>query len=154
MAQNTTREPAQEKSVSQTNHDVPDGIVAHRKTLRALGGFVALGVAMSVLIVGLGLLVLPGAITGVLGFVLIVIALPALPLFGIPAAGGFINYVGGFITSAAVWWIAGHYAGLRASRLVIASWPEWRREFRPLAIGIVLGSLISLALAAVVLGVL
>ena len=106
MVQNTTREPAQEKSVSQTNHDVPDGIVAHRKTVRALGGFVALGGAMSVLIAGLGLLVLPGAITGVLGFVLIVIALPTLPLFGIPAAGGFINYVGGFITSAVVWWIS------------------------------------------------
>jgi len=140
--------------VSQSNRDVPDGIVAHRKTIRALGGFVALGVAMSVLIVGLGLLVLPGAITGVLGFVLIVIALPTLPLFGIPAAGGFIIYVGGFITSAALWWIVGHYASRRASRIVIASWPEWRAEFRPLAIGVVLGSLISLALAAVVLGVL
>ena len=154
MAQNSTREPAQEESASLENRVVPDGIVAHRKALRALGGFVALGVAMSVLIVGLGFLVLPGAVTGVLGFVLIVIALPTLPLFGVPAAGGFLIYAGGFITSAALWWIAGHYASLRASRRVIASWPEWRGEFRPLAIGVVLGSLISLALAAVVLGVL
>ncbi|NQV98051.1 MAG: hypothetical protein HQ486_09655 [Acidimicrobiaceae bacterium] len=154
MAQNTTREPAQENSASQKIRVVPDGIVAHRKTVRALGGLVALGVAMSVLIVGLGLLILPGAITGVLGFVLIVIALPTLPLFGVPAAGGFISYTGGFITSVALWWIVGHYASRRASRLVIASWPEWRGEFRPLAIGVVLGSLISLALAAVVLGVL
>jgi len=53
-----------------------------------------------------------------------------------------------------LWWMIGHYAAVRAIRLPIVSWPEWRREFRPLAIGVMSGSLISLAIAAVVLGVL
>lgn len=77
-----------------------------------------------------------------------------MPLFGVPAAGGLIRYALSFISSVALWWIIGHYAGRRAIRAVIASWPEWRREFQPLAIGLMLGSLISLALAAIFLGVL
>ena len=102
---------------------------------------------------GLFLIVLPGSFTGLIGFILTVIALPTLPLFGVPAAGGVIRYALSFISSALLWWVVGHYAARRAVQLTISSWPEWINEFRPLAIGVVLGSLISLALAAVVLGV-
>lgn len=133
---------------------VPDGIVAHRNLVRKRGGLIAVVLAVSVLAVGVALLVLPGSLTGLLGFVLTIIALPTLPLFGIPAAGGFVRYALGFVSSLMLWWVVGHYAGLRAIRAVIASWPEWRKEFQPLAIGLILGSLISLALAAIVLGVL
>ena len=122
--------------------------------VRKRGGLIAVVLAVSVLAVGVALLVLPGSLTGLLGFVLTIIALPTLPLFGIPAAGGFVRYALGFVSSLMLWWVVGHYAGLRAIRAVIASWPEWRKEFQPLAIGLILGSLISLALAAIVLGVL
>ena len=133
---------------------VPDGIVAHRNAVRQRGGIIAVALALGVLVVGLVLLALPGSLTGLLGFVLTLIALPTMPLFGVPAAGGFSLYALSFVSSVLLWWIIGHYASLRAIRAVIASWPEWRREFRPLAIGLVLGSLISLALAALVLGAL
>lgn len=118
-----------------------------------MGGFFAIALSIAVLIVGLLLLVLPGSITGVPGFVLTVIALPTLPLFGVPATGGFVRYFLSLITSLFLWWVIGHYAARRAIQSTISSWPEWLREFRPLAIGVVLGSIISLALAAAVLGV-
>ena len=118
-----------------------------------MGGFFAIALSIAVLIVGLLLLVIPGSITGVPGFVLTVIALPTLPLFGVPATGGFIRYFLSLISSLFLWWVIGHYAARQAIQSTISSWPEWLREFRPLAIGIVLGSIISLALAAAVLGV-
>ena len=133
---------------------VPDGIVAHRDLVRQRGGLISVGLALAILVVGLGLLALPGSLTGLLGFVLTFIALPTMPLFGIPAAGGLSLYALSFILSVLLWWILGHYASLRAIRAVIASWPEWRREFRPLAIGLVLGALFSMMLAALVLGAL
>ena len=133
---------------------VPDGIVAHRNLVRQRGGLISVGLALVILVVGLGLLALPGSLTGLLGFVLTFIALPTMPLFGIPAAGGLSLYALSFISSVLLWWILGHYASLRAIRAVIASWPEWRREFRPLAIGLVLGALFSMMLAALVLGAL
>ena len=133
---------------------VPDGIVAHRNAVRQRGGLIAVALSLGVLVVGLVLLALPGSLTGLLGFVLTFIALPTMPLFGIPASGGFTLYTMSFFSSVLLWWIIGHYASIRAIREIIASWPEWRREFRPLAIGLVLGSLISLALAALILGAL
>ena len=136
-----------------TSTAVLDGIDAHRDTVRKMGGFFAIALSIAVLIVGLLLLVIPGSITGVPGFVLTVIALPTLPLFGVPATGGFIRYFLSLISSLFLWWVIGHYAARRAIQSTISSWPEWLREFRPLAIGIVLGSIISLALAAAVLGV-
>ena len=139
---------------SREHRIVPDGIVAHRNAVRQRGGIISVALALSILFFGLVLLLLPGSLTGVLGFIFTFIALPTMPLFGVPAAGGFMRYALSFVSSIALWWIIGHYAGLRAVRAVIASWPEWRREFQPLAIGLVLGSLFSLALAALMLGVL
>ncbi|GBL20999.1 hypothetical protein EMGBS4_10590 [Acidimicrobiaceae bacterium] len=142
------------KKVSKTLPAILDGIDAHRNTVRTKGGFFAIALSIAVLTIGLLLIALPGSITGVPGFVLTVIALPTLPLFGVPAAGGFVRYLLSLISSLFLWWVIGHYAARRAIQSTISSWPEWLREFRPLAIGIVLGSLISLAIAAAVLGVL
>jgi hypothetical protein len=141
------------RRTQKTSPAVLDGIDAHRNTVRTMGGFFAIALSIAVLIVGLLLLVLPGSITGVPGFVLTVIALPTLPLFGVPATGGFVRYFLSLVTSLFLWWVIGHYAARRAIQSTISSWPEWLREFRPLAIGVVLGSIISLALAAAVLGV-
>jgi hypothetical protein len=141
------------RRTEKTSPAVLDGIDAHRDTVRKMGGFFAIALSIAVLIVGLLLLGLPGSITGVPGFVLTVIALPTLPLFGVPATGGFVRYFLSLISSLFLWWVIGHYAARRAIQSTISSWPEWLREFRPLAIGIVLGSIISLALAAAVLGV-
>ncbi|MEI8022946.1 MAG: hypothetical protein WCH63_02015 [Actinomycetota bacterium] len=141
------------RRIQKTSPALLDGIDAHRNTVRKMGGFFAVVLSIAVLIVGLLLLVLPGSITGVPGFVLTVIALPTLPLFGVPAIGGFVRYFLSLISSLFLWWVIGHYAARRAVQSTISSWPEWLREFRPLAIGVVLGSIISLALAAAVLGV-
>ena len=141
------------RKTQKTSPAVLDGIDAHRDTVRKMGGFFAIALSIAVLIVGLLLLVIPVSITGVPGFVLTVIALPTLPLFGVPATGGFIRYFLSLISSLFLWWVIGHYAARQAIQSTISSWPEWLREFRPLAIGVVLGSIISIALAAAVLGV-
>ena len=78
---------------------VPDGIVAHRNAVRQRGGIIAVALALGVLVVGLVLLALPGSLTGLLGFVLTFIALPTMPLFGVPAAGGFSLYALSFVSS-------------------------------------------------------
>lgn len=114
----------------------------------------AVASALVILTIGLLMLALPGSLSGLVGFVLTLVALPTLPLFGVPASGGLTIYGLGFLSSMALWFVIGHYASLRALRAVIASWPEWRSEFGPLAIGLALGSLISLGLAGLILGVL
>ena len=65
--------------------------------MRQRGGLIAVALALAVLVVGLVLLALPGSLTGLLGFVLTFIALPTMPLFGVPAAG-----VGGATNGAAL----------------------------------------------------
>lgn len=70
-----------------------------------------------------------------------------------PAVGGFVRYFLSVVSSLFLWWVIGHYAARRAIQSTISSWPEWLREFRPLAIGVALGSIISLVLAAAILGV-
>ncbi|MSZ67793.1 MAG: hypothetical protein F2712_03895, partial [Actinobacteria bacterium] len=61
------------RKTQKTSPAVLDGIDAHRDTVRKMGGFFAIALSIAVLIVGLLLLVIPGSITGVPGFVLTVI---------------------------------------------------------------------------------
>jgi hypothetical protein len=133
---------------------VPDGIIAHRTSVRNKGGLVASGLALGMALGGLVLVGLPGSLFGAIGFLIIVAALPTLPMFGVPAVSGTVVYLLAAATSLGLWFALGHVSAVRATRRAVSGWQEWRREFRPLAIGVWLGAIIALAVAALILGAL
>ena len=105
-------------------------------------------------LVGLVLVGLPGSLFGAIGFLIIVVALPTLPMFGVPAVSGTTVYLLAATTSIGLWFALGHVSAVRATRRAVSGWREWRREFRLLAIGVWLGAIIALAVAALILGAL
>lgn len=90
---------------------------------------------------------------GVPGFVLAIVALPTLPMTGIPVMGGTSRWFVAIASSAAVWFVVGAVASRRAASRPLSSWPEWRREWLRLAFGIWLGALVGIALAGTILSV-
>ena len=133
---------------------VVDGIIANRNLIRKRGGVVAVGMSASLALVGLVLVALPGSLLGVIGYLVLVIALPVLSIAGVPAVSTFASYTIATLASAAIWFTLGQISAIRATRRAIAGWPEWLREFRPLAIGVAIGAVLALALSAIVLGAL
>ena len=53
-----------------------DGIFFHRTQVRQRGGLIAVGSSIAISLVGLLLVALPGSLFGVLGILLLLIALP------------------------------------------------------------------------------
>ena len=133
---------------------VVDGIIANRNLVRKRGGVVAVAMSASLAIVGLILLALPGSLLGMLGYLILVIALPVLSIAGVPAVSTFVSYTLATLASAAIWFALGQVSAIRATRRAVVGWPEWAREFRPLAIGVAIGAVLALALSAIVLGAL
>ncbi|NDA77536.1 MAG: hypothetical protein EBY07_07005 [Actinobacteria bacterium] len=126
---------------------VPDGIRHHRLMVRRFGPLIAIAAA-AMLLVGSN-----SAIRGVPGFILAVAAVPTLPLFGVPVMGGNVRWLLALVSSAALWFSVGVLAARRSTADVVSSWPEWRREYLRLAIGVWVGALLGLAVAATVLSV-
>jgi hypothetical protein len=113
-------------------------------------------VAIATVLGGLSALLLVGsnsALRGIPGFILAIAAVPTLPLMGVPVMGGTTRWVLALITSGVVWYFVGRLAAIRATARPVAGWPEWRREWARLAIGIWVGSLVGLGLAATLLSV-
>lgn len=133
---------------------VVDGIIANRNLVRKRGGVVAVAMSASLALVGLILVALPGSLLGMLGYLVLVIALPVLSIAGVPAVSTFASYTLATLASAAIWFALGHVSAIRATHRAVAGWPEWAREFRPLAIGVAIGAVLALALSAIVLGAL
>ena len=133
---------------------VVDGIIANRNLVRKRGGVVAVAMSASLALVGLILLALPGSLLGILGYLILVIALPVLSIAGVPAVSTFASYILATLASAAIWFALGQVSAIRATRRAVVGWPEWAREFRPLAIGVAIGAVLALALSAIVLGAL
>jgi hypothetical protein len=133
---------------------VPDGIIANRALVRSRGAVTAAGFAASVALVGVALLALPGALLGILGFLLMIAALPTLPMFGVPATAGATVYLLGVVTSLGAWIAIGHLAALRASKRAVVDWSDWRREFVPLALGLLFGGVLALIIGGLILGAL
>ena len=133
---------------------VVDGIIANRNLVRKRGGVVAVAMSASLALVGLILLALPGSLLGMFGYLILVIALPVLSIAGVPAVSTFVSYTLATLASAAIWFALGQVSAIRATRRAVVGWPEWAREFRPLAIGVAIGAVLALALSAIVLGAL
>ena len=133
---------------------VPDGIIANRVLVRQRGAVTAAGFAAAIALVGAALIALPGSLTGILGFLLLVASLPTLPMFGVPAVTGGTVYLLGVLSSLGAWMAIGHVAALRASRRAVVDWTDWRREFVPLALGLLFGGVLALIIGGLVLGAL
>ena len=122
--------------------------------MRKHGGVVAVGMSASLALFGLILVALPSSLLGIVGYLVLVIALPVLSIAGVPAVSTFASYTIATLASAAIWFGLGQVSAIRATRRAVAGWPEWVREFRPLAIGVAIGAVMALALSGIVLGAL
>jgi hypothetical protein len=107
-----------------------------------------LGIVSALLLIGSG-----SAWRGIPGFVLAIMALPTLPLTGIPVMGGALRWLVAIATSAVVWAALGVIAARRSTSRVMTSWKEWRREWFRLAIGVWVGALVGIGVAATLLSV-
>ncbi len=90
---------------------------------------------------------------GIPGFVLAIAAIPTLPMTGIPVMGGSLRWLLAIASSAVMWFVIGAVSARRSSSRAIASWPEWRREWLRLAVGVWAGALVGIAVAGTVLSV-
>ena len=127
---------------------VPDGPRFHEQRVRQFGMLMSLTVPA---IAGVGSLVLlygsQSAWRGLVGFTAAVIALPTMPIFGLPITTSPLRWALTIATSLALWLFLGHIAARRAVRKMASSWPEWRQQWLPLAFGAWSGALIGMALA-------
>ncbi len=131
---------------------VPGGVVAYRSELRRKGGLIAAGGAAVVAIVGGVLMWLPGRITGLAGFALVIAACPLLVAFGIPIVAGWSTIGIGVVSSLALWFAVGQWAAHRATQRPIADWRDWWSMVWPLALAMTVGGFAGFVLFA--LGVL
>ena len=127
---------------------IPDGIVARRSELRRKGGVVAAGAAGAVAIVGGLLLVLPGRVSGVVGFVLVIAACPLLVAFGVPIAAGISTLAIGITASLVAWFAIGQWAAIRATQRPIADWRDYCSVLWPLAAAMSAGGFVGAAMFA------
>ena len=133
---------------------VPDGVTFHRLIVRKFGPLIAIAISLAVgLLAALLLLGSSSAVRGIPGFILAIVAIPTLPLFGVPVMGGTTRWLLAILTSAALWAFVGHVAAQRSTMRVASSWPEWRREWTRLSIGVWIGSMLGLGVAAIALGI-
>lgn len=146
-------DPAVDCRLTPAGH-VPDGPAHHRAMVRAWGPLVALAIAAAIGALAAVLLVgSTTAVRGIPGFVLALAAVPTLTLVGVPVTGGTTRWVLALLTSGVMWYFVGRLAAVRSTTRPMTGWPEWRREWARLAIGVWAGSLVGLGLAATVLSV-
>ncbi len=133
---------------------MPGGVLATRRSVRRRGGIAAIGVAAALWLTGLvAAQVLDGPAGGVISFFFLVMALPVMPLLGMPAAGGGTRLLLAVAASTALWWMIGQVVAGRVTRRPVAGWREWTREFFVMSLGLWVGAAGGLALGALALGV-
>lgn len=130
-------------------------MAATRRSIRRTGGLMALGVAATFWLGGIIVSwVLPGPVGGAASFVGLVLAVPALPIFGVPSSGGSARILLAVLVSAVVWWFVGQVSAARVAQRPVVGRREWFGAFVSLAMGIWIGALGGLALGALALGAL
>ncbi|MFM8908794.1 MAG: hypothetical protein ACKOIZ_14600, partial [Actinomycetota bacterium] len=99
---------------------VPGGVVAYRQELRRKSGVFTLAGAALLGVLGMLLIALPGRITGLVGFALVIAACPLLVAFGIPITVSVGSVAIGVLASLALWFALGQWAAHRATQRPIA----------------------------------
>jgi len=132
---------------------VPGGVTATRRAIRRRGGFMGIAVACGLLVISLIIKALvSGSLGGAVSFVFMVMALPVMPLLGMPASGGTSLLLTAVGASAAIWWLLGQVVAARVTRHPVVGWREWTREFAIIGLGLWIGAAGGLLLGALVLG--
>lgn len=133
---------------------VPDGIDYHSRTIKTFGPLAALvPMAASGLLSILFLWGSQSTLRGIIGFALAIVSCPTLAAFGFPVTSSGSMWIAVVVSSAALWIAIGSLAARRATDRAVAGWREWRREWLRLAVGIWVGSVVGLAIAALLLTV-
>lgn len=132
---------------------MPGGPRQYRARIRALGPLASL---VPPAVLGLLALILlhgsSGVGRGVSGFVLALMAAPALLVLGAPLSGGAGLYLLAAALSAVLWLGIGVLASRRATRSPAARWRDFWREWAWPAAGVWLGVGAALVIADLVLG--
>lgn len=95
---------------------------------------------------------LPGTIGGVFSFLTMVMALPVMPILGMPAAGGGQRLLIAVALSAVIWWFIGQTVAARVSKRPVVGWRDWAKEFAVLGLGLWIGAAGALIIGALALG--
>jgi hypothetical protein len=128
---------------------VPGGVVAYRRDLRRRGGVYAVVCAIVVAAVGVAMIALPGRVTGLAGFGLVIAACPLLVAFGVPLVVNVTSVALGVTASLVLWFGVGQWAAHRATQRTVADWRDWWSVLWPLALSMVLGGAAGFVLFAV-----
>lgn len=132
---------------------IPGGVSATRRAVRRRGGVVAIGIAVGLWVLGIAIkAAMSGPVGGALSFVLMVMALPVMPLLGMPAAGGTSRLLVALALSAAIWWLLGQVVAARVTKRPVVGWREWTQEFLFVGLGLWIGAAGGLILGALALG--
>ncbi len=132
---------------------IPGGVSATRRAVRRRGGFVAIAAAVSLWLLGVVIkAAMSGPIGGALSFVLMVMALPVMPLLGMPAAGGTSRLFVAIALSGTIWWFLGQIVAARVTKRPVVGWREWAKEFLLVGLGLWIGAAGGLLLGALALG--
>jgi hypothetical protein len=91
-------------------------------------------------------------VRGVAGFLTAVLAAPGLLVAGVPLRSGRGVYLAAVVGSAVLWMLIGAIAARRATRVPVASWRDFWREYLWLAIGVWLGVVVALVAVNLVFG--
>ncbi|MEI6199125.1 MAG: hypothetical protein WCP83_04230 [Actinomycetota bacterium] len=132
---------------------LPGGVASTRRSIRRRGGLMAIGCAAGLWLLGIVISwLMSGPIGGSLAFVLMVMALPVMPLLGMPAAGGAARLLVAIASSAVLWWVLGQVVAGRVSKRPVVGWREWLREFVVVGLGLWIGAAGGLLLGVLLLG--
>ena len=119
------------------------------------GALVGASIPAALLTLGLVARVLLGDDSGsTIAFVFALIALPALPIVGVPAESDSGRIIAAVVMSLAAWLAIGAFASMKVAKRPLVGWKEWMGHYWPIAAGMVVGAILALVLAAVMLGAL
>ncbi|MBJ7491136.1 MAG: hypothetical protein JHC59_07355 [Ilumatobacteraceae bacterium] len=132
---------------------LPGGVASTRRSIKRRGGFMAIGCAVGLWLLGVVFSwIVSGPKGGSVAFVLMVMALPVMPILGMPAAGGAARLLLAVASSAVLWWFLGQVVAGRVTKRPVVGWREWLREFVVAGLGLWIGAAGGLLLGVLVLG--
>ena len=132
---------------------MPGGVASTRRSIKRRGGFMAIGCAVLLWLLGVAFSwLVSGPKGGSVSFVLMVMALPVMPILGMPAAGGTARLSVAIASSVVLWWFLGQVVAGRVTKRPVVGWREWVREFFVVGLGLWIGAAGGLLLGVLVLG--